>query len=71
MSSYNFKEWHQYIFKIICNGYRSNIILHNVPKLAQKPMDEIVAIVNNHFGSICRTYPPHQDNMTMHSDFKE
>ena len=60
-----------HIFKIISNGNRNNIILHNVPEFAQKPMDEIVAIVNNHFASICRTYPPYQDNMTMHCDSEE
>ena len=32
--------------------------MNNIPELAQKPTEEIVDIVNNHFATICQTYPP-------------
>ena len=57
-SSGNTKEWYRHITNIINNGKRSKIVLNNVPELAQKPMEEIVNIVNNHFATICKTYPP-------------
>ena len=37
---------------------RTNLILHNVPELSQKPMEEIVNIINDHFATICKMYPP-------------
>ena len=55
-SSSNSKEWYQHIFKIIGSGNR-NLVLHNIPDLSQRPMDEIVSIFNNQFANICRTYP--------------
>ena len=54
----NSKEWYQHISKIINNGKRNNIVLNNVPELAQKPLKEIVEIVNSQFATICQTYPP-------------
>lgn len=51
------KEWYQHINNLINNGKRKNIVLNNVPELVQKPMEEIVEIVNNHFATICQTYP--------------
>ena len=47
------REWFQHISRIINNGKKSNLILHSIPDLAQKSMDEIVLIVNNHFAAIC------------------
>ena len=58
-SSSNSKEWYQHIFKIIGNGNR-NLVLHNITDLSQKPIDEIVSIINNQFATICRTYPAYQ-----------
>ena len=57
----NAKEWFQHITKIINNGKRDNIVLNNIPELSQKTPDEIVNIVNNHFATICKTYPPAND----------
>ena len=54
----NTKEWYKHIAKIINNGKRNNIVLNNVPELAQKSLKEIVDIVNNQFATICQTYPP-------------
>ena len=54
----NSKEWYQHISKIINNGKKTNLILHNIPELAQKPMNEIVNIINGHFATICQSYPP-------------
>ena len=54
----NTKEWFQHITKIINNGKRNNMVLSNIPELTQKPMEEIVNIVNNQFATICQTYPP-------------
>ena len=51
------KEWFHHIRNIINNGKRNNLLLHNIPELSQKTMDEIVDIVNNQFANICRTYP--------------
>ena len=61
-SSSNVKEWYQHISKIINNGKKSNLLLNNVPELAQKPIEEIVNVVNNHFANICQTYPPLHEN---------
>ena len=49
------------------NGKKSHLLLHSIPDLAQKSMDEIVIIVNNHFATICQTYPPYNDTVT-HDD---
>ena len=53
-SSSNVKEWYQHISKIINNGKISNLLLNNVPELAQKPIEEIV--------NVCQTYPPLHEN---------
>ena len=53
----NTKEWYQYIAKINNNSKRNNLVLNNIPELAHKSAEEIVNIVNNHFGAICQTYP--------------
>ena len=58
------REWFQHITTIINNGKKSNLILHSVPDLAQKSMDEIVIIVNNHFASICQKYLSYKDTAT-------
>ena len=58
-SSSNSKEWYQHIFKIIGSGNR-NLVLHNIPELSQKSMEEIVTVINNQFATICRTYPSYQ-----------
>ena len=58
LSNSNPKKWYQHISNIINNGRRTNLILHNVPELSQKPMEEIVNIINDHFATICKTYPP-------------
>ena len=60
-SNTNTKEWYRHITNIINNGKRSNILLNNVPELAQKTPIEIVNTVNNHFASICQTYPSIKD----------
>ena len=54
----NAKEWYQHITKITNNGKKKNLVLNNIPELAHKSAEEIVNIVNNHFGVICQTYPP-------------
>ena len=64
------KEWYQHINRIINNGKKSNLILHNIPNLAEKAMEEIVIMVNNHFAVICQTYPPYGDALT-HGDLNE
>ena len=33
-----------------------------MPELAQKPIEEIVNVVNNHFANICQNYPPLHEN---------
>ena len=57
------KEWYRHLAKIIGNGSKSNLLLNNVPELALKPIEEIVAAVNKHFGIICQTYPPLDKNL--------
>ena len=41
---------------------KKNLVLDNIPELAHKSAEEIVNIVNNHFGAICQTYPPVDNN---------
>ena len=60
------REWYQHITRIINNGKKSNLILHSIPDLAQKSMDEVVIIVNNHFAAICQTFPPYNDDTVTH-----
>ena len=52
------KEWYHLISNLISNGKKSRLILNNVPELAQKPIEEIVGTINNHFAYICQMYPP-------------
>ena len=54
----NAKEWYQHIAKITKSNKRSNLVLNNIPELAHKSAEEIVNLVNNHFGTVCQTYPP-------------
>ena len=57
------KEWYHHISNIISNGKRNNIILNSIPDLSHKPIEEIVTTVNNHFGKICQTYQPYDNNI--------
>ena len=43
---------------------KNNFLLHSIPDLAQKSMDKIVIIVNNHFAAICQSYPQYNDTVT-------
>ena len=56
-SSSNAKEWYRHISKIINNGNRNEIVLNNIPDMADKTPIEAIEIINNHFGKICQTYP--------------
>ena len=58
----NAKEWYKHIAKIINNGKKSNPIFNNVPNLSQKSIEEIVYTINKHFGNICQTYPPYNND---------
>ena len=49
----NAKEWYQHISKIINNGKRNNTVLNNIPEVTQKPLTEIVEIINSQFATIC------------------
>merc|ERR1712121_458614 len=62
-SSSNSKEWYQHIFKIIGSGNR-NLVLHNIPELSQKSMEETVSIINNQFATICRTHPSYHGHIS-------
>ena len=57
----NPREWYKHINKIIGNK-KHRLNLTNIPELAYKTVDEQVAIVNNHFGNICKKYPPLDKN---------
>ena len=61
-SSSNAKEWYRHISRIINNGTRKEIILNNIPEIVDKSCDEIIEIINNHFGKICLSYPPMDSN---------
>ena len=65
-ASTNAKEWYSHIRRIINNGKGRDLVLNNVPELAQKSMEEIVSTVNNHFAKICQTYPPIKRDETAH-----
>ena len=54
----NAKEWYRHISYILNNGKRKDLILNNVPELVDKSVDQIIDIVNTHFGIICQTHPP-------------
>ena len=58
------KEWYQHITTIINKCKWNNLLLQNIPDLAQKSMEEIVLTVNNHFAAICQTYPTYNDTET-------
>ena len=51
--SKNYKQW----------GKKKDLVLNNIPELAHKSAENIVNIVNNHFGIICQTYPPVDKNV--------
>ena len=36
-------------------------MINNIPELTQKSLEEIVNIINCHFATICKTYPPAND----------
>ena len=42
---------------------KKELVLNNIPELANKSAEDIVNIVNNHFGIICQTYPPVDKNV--------
>ena len=42
---------------------KKDLVLNNIPELANKSAEDIVNIVNNHFGVICQTYPPVDKNV--------
>ena len=50
--SKNYKQWE-----------KKDLVLNNIPELANKSAEDIVNIVNNHFGVICQTYPPVDKNV--------
>ena len=58
----NAKEWYQHIAKMTNKSNRKNLVLNNIPELALKSTAEIVNTINNHFGVICQTYPPVDEN---------
>ena len=47
---------YKHISKIINNGERNSNVLNNIPELAQKPLTEIVEIINNQFATIYATH---------------
>ena len=49
---------YQHISKTMNNDKRNNTVLNNIPELAQKPLTEIVEVINSQFATICQTYPP-------------
>ena len=53
----NPRDWYKHVNKIIGNKKHS-LNLTNIPELSCKTVDEQVAIINNHFGNICKKYPP-------------
>ena len=62
------KEWHRHISNIINNGKRNNNILNSIPELSQKPLEEMISIINDHFGKICQSYPPVEPNIVIHEN---
>ena len=62
------KEWHRHISNIINNGKRNNNILNSIPELSQKPLEEMISIINDHFGKICQSYPPVDPNIVIHEN---
>ena len=60
----NPREWYKHINKIIGNK-KHRLNLTNIPELADKTVDEQVSIINNHFGNICKKYPPLDRNFKL------
>ena len=53
----NPRDWYRHANKIIGNKKHS-LNLTNIPELSCKTVDEQVAIINNHFGNICKKISP-------------
>ena len=70
-SSSNAKEWYRHISKIINNGNRNEIVLNNIPDMADKTCSEAIEIINNHFGKICQTYPQFDCDRVIPEDAEE
>ena len=70
-SSSNAKEWYRHISMIINNGRRSEIVLNNIPDLADRTCSEIIEMINKHFGKICQTYPQIDCNKVIPEAAKE
>ena len=49
----NPRDWYKHVNKIIGNKKHS-LNLTNIPELSCKTVNEQVAIINNHFGNICK-----------------
>lgn len=64
----NSKDWYRHVNNIIRNGEKKYINLTNVPELAYKPIDETTQVINNHFASICKKYPPLEKGMSVPND---
>ena len=56
------REWYKHLNKMIGNK-KHNLNFTNIPELAYKAINEQIEIVNNHFGSICKKYPPLDKNI--------
>ena len=64
----NSKDWYRHVNNIIRNGEKNTLNLNNIPELAYKSPDETTKVINNHFASICRKYPPLEKGMTVTKD---
>ena len=60
----NSREWYKHINKIIGNK-KNKLNLVNIPDLINKPVNEQIDIVNNHFAKICTNYPPLEKNFKL------
>ena len=56
----NPRKWYKHINKIIGNK-RFDLNLINIPEVANKPVNEQIKIINDHFSKICKKYPPLKD----------
>ena len=53
----NPREWYKHINKIIGNK-RFDLNLINIPEVANKPVNEQIRNINDHFSKRCKKYPP-------------
>ena len=53
----NSREWYRHINRIIGNKIKK-LNLINIPNLENKPINEQITIINNHFAKICTKFPP-------------